>query len=75
MSRPNEPLAGYALLEEKQRIEEADGLEPTPFIIYTGSTTPKYRQKALEKGAFGQTSRPEKLFHMIKEAILQRSPP
>ncbi|MGF6879171.1 response regulator [Paraburkholderia sp. MM5477-R1] len=64
LSRNDDPKAGYTLLAQlsKQR-------NYPPYIIYTGSTTPKYVQEAKRKGAFGETSTAKELFELIVAAI------
>ena len=64
MGRPGDDRAGYTLLKALR-----DGGDPTPVVIYSGSSKPEHRTEALQKGAFGATNRPDELFQLVLEAI------
>jgi DNA-binding NtrC family response regulator len=65
MGRPPDNRAGYTLLR-KIRSENVD----TPFIIYSiGADIPDHVAEARDKGAFGSTSDPRKLFRLVVKAI------
>jgi CheY-like chemotaxis protein len=64
MGRPGDDRAGYTLLKAIR-----DGGDPTPVVIYSGSSKPEHRTEALQKGAFGATNRPDELFRLVLEAI------
>jgi len=64
MGRPRDNRAGYTLL---QKLREAG--DRTPVVVYSGSPKPEHRAEALEKGAFGATSRPDELFRLVLDAI------
>lgn len=68
MDRPTEPydLAGYALLEAQRTLGDT-----TPFVIYTGTSTPEFKEEARRNGAFGHTNRPEEMFRLVRQAIVQ----
>ena len=55
---------GYVLLEKLQNMKS-----PVKYIIYSASVTPEYQKEALEKGAFGETNRPRKLFELVIDAL------
>jgi CheY-like chemotaxis protein len=64
MGRPDDNRAGYTLL---QKLREAG--DQTPVVVYSGSPKEEHRAEALEKGAFGATSRPDELFQLVLDAI------
>ena len=64
MGRPGDNRAGYTLL---QKLREAG--DRTPVVVYSGSPKEEHRAEALEKGAFGATSRPDELFQLVLDAI------
>ena len=64
MSRPDDMLAGYTLLEYAHKI----GVK-TPFILYTGSARPEHVAEAQKRGALGQTSSPHGVIELVRQAL------
>lgn len=69
MARPQEPRAGYALLESM-----TDGGDATPLIIYSSSNAPEHYDEAVGRGAVGSTARPQELIDMILRALRDARP-
>lgn len=65
MGRPDDPRAGYTLLEWAQQL----GKRMPPFILYTSSRKPDHVAEARRRGALGQTNTPEELLELIRRAI------
>jgi CheY-like chemotaxis protein len=63
MGRPNDPKAGYTLLEAIRRSGNK-----TPYIIYAGSRSAEHIAEAKKRGAQGTTNRPDELFQMVLQA-------
>jgi CheY-like chemotaxis protein len=64
MGRTEDKLAGYKLLEEKQKLGDK-----APFIIYSSSNLPEHKEEARRKGALGSTNNPKELFQLVLSAI------
>lgn len=64
MSRPEERLAGYTLLEQAQRMGKR-----MPFILFTGSQLPEHVADAKRRGAFGQTSTADGLIELVTQSL------
>jgi CheY-like chemotaxis protein len=64
MSRPPDNKAGFTLLEALRKSGKK-----TPFIIYAASSTPEFVAEAIQRGAFGETNRPDELFKLVINAI------
>ena len=64
MGRPPDQRAGYTLLEAIRSSGDK-----TPFIIYSGSTDPKHRLEAKQRGAVGSTNRAAELFGYVLSAL------
>jgi CheY-like chemotaxis protein len=67
MGRPSDPQAGYTLLEALRGRGDQ-----TPFIIYTGRTSPEKDAEARKKGALGITARPDELLQLVLSAVGNR---
>jgi CheY-like chemotaxis protein len=65
---PLDRRAGYTLLDALRSRGDR-----TPFIIYMGSSTPKLRAEAGNKGAQGLTDHPNELFQLVLSTIYNRS--
>lgn len=66
MDRPEDPRAGYALLDRLRR--EGD---QTPLFFYTSSNAPEHRQETLEHGGQGSTNDPQELVEMVTRAVIE----
>jgi CheY-like chemotaxis protein len=64
MSRPDDSVAGYTLLEQTQRMGKR-----MPFILFTGSQRPEHVADARRRGAFGQTSMASELIELVIQAL------
>lgn len=65
MGRPNDPRAGYTLLEQMCNA----GIK-LPLIFYSaGGNLPENVRLALEKGAFGSTNQGTELFRLVFSAL------
>lgn len=64
MARPGDDKAGYTLLEWARKL----GVN-TPFILYTSSQHPHHVTEAKRRGALGQTSAPDELVRLVKQAL------
>ena len=64
MSRPDDPRAGYTLLEQMR----ATGIE-TPYVIYAGSGRSDQDAEARRLGAEGSTDNPQRLLDLIAAAL------
>ena len=64
MGRPGDKHAGYTLLAELRNSGDK-----TPFIIYSGSNAPEYKEEAARRGALGSTNIPLELFQLVRRAI------
>jgi len=67
MGRGSERLAGYTLLDEKQKLNDI-----TPVIFYTNRVSADMKQAARSKGAVGQASGPQELFSLVLEVIQRK---
>jgi CheY-like chemotaxis protein len=56
MGRTEDKLAGYKLLEEKQKLGDSSNL-------------PEHKEEARRKGALGSTNNPKELFQLVLSAI------
>jgi CheY-like chemotaxis protein len=65
MGRPDDPMAGYTLLEWAQKL----GKRMPPYLLYTSSRQTQHVAEARRRGAFGQTNTPEDLLELIRQAI------
>jgi CheY-like chemotaxis protein len=64
--RANDPrYAGYGLLHELKNLGKH-----IPYVIYSVSTTPKYRADARKQGAVDQTSRAVELFSAVMSSLV-----
>lgn len=63
-SRTDDPQGGYTILNEAKKIKPS-----IPIIIYSASANPQYIEDAKNRGAFGETNRPQDLFNMVIDAI------
>jgi CheY-like chemotaxis protein len=66
MGRPPDARAGYTLLDELR----AKGVR-LPYIIYSGSDSPKHVAESRQHGAIGCTNNPYELFEYVVEALRQ----
>lgn len=64
MGRGEDKRAGYALLEAMRRAHD-----DTPFLIFSSSDQPEFRQQALERGAQLSTNSVIELFDTIVELL------
>lgn len=69
MARPEDPRAGYVLLDWMRRREKS-----TPFVIYSSSNHPEHYDEAISAGAIGSTGRPQELVDMILRALRDARP-
>jgi len=65
MERKEGPQEGYSLLEKIRKSGDK-----TPFFIYAGSNAPEHKMMALERGAQGSTNRPQELFEMVMNRMI-----
>jgi CheY-like chemotaxis protein len=64
MARPDDPRAGYTLLDQMR----ARGIA-TPVIVYTVSDDQRSVEEAKRKGAFGLTNSPSRLLELVSNAV------
>lgn len=65
MGRPEDPMAGYTLLEWMQKL----GKPTPPLVLYTSSRRPDHVMEAKRRGAFGQTNAPNELVHLLTQVL------
>jgi CheY-like chemotaxis protein len=69
MGRPDDPRAGYALLDWMRGRND-----DTPFIIYSSSNSADHFDEAVAHGAVGSTARPQDLVDMILRSLKDARP-
>jgi CheY-like chemotaxis protein len=64
MSRPPDDTAGFTLLDALRKAGKK-----IPFIIYAASSNPEFIAQAIQRGALGETNRPDELFKLVVSAL------
>lgn len=70
MGRPGDGLAGYTLLD-RMRLKGHE----QPVVIYSMGVEDQHKRAAIERGAWGETDRPNELIDLVTSACAKVIPP